>query len=95
MLAMSNGLPLERKSFHLETIFMFEKKFSLWLLLIRRHAYLSVPSLMISSSASSEYISIGELYCLHAMPGLPTVVNLRTTTKYKGFISNTTKVKAP
>lgn len=68
----------------LEIIFMLDKK-RLLLLLLRRHSYLSVPSLMISSSASSEYISIGELYCLQAMPGLPTVVKLRTT-KDKYFI---------
>lgn len=34
-----------------------------------------VPSFMISSKASSEYISKGLLYCLVPILGLPTVVN--------------------
>jgi len=74
----------EKKKKFFRNFFMLDKK-RLLLLLLRRHSYLSVPSLMISSSASSEYISIGELYCLQAMPGLPTVVKLRTT-KDKYFI---------
>merc|ERR1719278_1290154 len=34
-----------------------------------------VPSVIISSNASSEYIAIGELNCFCAIFGLPTVVN--------------------
>ena len=42
---------------------------------LSRRTYLSVPSRMISSMASSEYICRGELYCFWAIRGLPTVVN--------------------